>query len=445
MTALLDPEPPQAEPTQKKPTPRYRRGVMIVLLILCSLGIVVFAVTWRITGSTSLLKQIEARGGVIERAKFGQTLLRRIPGLKANSGLFNLPIRIHIATPTSDELQSLRRLTGLISIHLTEGRIDEPFCELLESLPFLSTLSVRKFDLTDENLSRMIKSIHNPARFGSLNLGNTTLTDEGLSALAKCSSLHSLWIESSDIQGSGLSHLNFRNMVQLSIQHSQIDDSGLEVIAKLQPLKLRQLQIGHNPITDSALKSLSTLATLRELDVGGTKVTPQGISELLQIIPLTSVGLNDLPWTLENLKQLPLNQSQLVQLEMAGWNFGDEDLRALPTYPKLWTLDLSRTRITDRGLPELARFPNLTNLRLEGTRVSIQGVKEILNSTKVWSLSVGKTHIKYEDLLNLLPTPSLGRIILDDMNLSTDQLQKLHRQHPRTIIQSDDRYFVAPQ
>lgn len=291
----------------------------------------------------------------------------------------------------------------------------------------------------------MIKSIHNPARFGSLNLGNTTLTDEGLSALAKCSSLHSLWIESSDIQGSGLSHLNFRNLVQLSIQHSQIDDSGLEVIAKLQPLKLRQLQIGHNPITDSALKSLSTLATLRELDVGGTKVTSQGISELLQKIPLTSVGLNDLPWTMENLKQLPLNQSQLVQLEMAGWNFGDEDLRALPTYPKLWTLDLSRTRITDRGLPELARLPNLTNLRLDGTRVSIQGVKEILNSTKVWSLSVGKTHIKYEDLLNLLPTPSLGRIILDDMNLSTDQLQKLHRQHPRTIIQSDDRYFVAPQ
>lgn len=161
MTALLDPEPPGRTNTKEADSSVSTRSddrLVDSLLIgnrcfrgdLANNGFHVFVETNR------------SQGSVIERAKFGQTLLRRIPGLKANSGLFNLPIRIHIATPTSDELQSLRRLTGLISIHLTEGRIDEPFCELLESLPFLSTLSVRKFDLTDENLSRMIKSIHNP-------------------------------------------------------------------------------------------------------------------------------------------------------------------------------------------------------------------------------------------------------------------------------------------
>lgn len=445
MTKIHEPEPvSETRASQSRPWWRVRIR-WILLLAICGVMGGLFLITQSGGGTEAILRKIRGKGGVIvQNGLVGRGFLNTF-GIKTNNGLFRVTLDAHIPQPTSDELQVLQGSKFLRSLFLSDGRVDDSACQLFGSLQSVNSLSLHEYNLTDEELKRVVESFSDPGKFVFLQLVNTRLTDEGLENLNKCTGLLTLNIDGSEITGKGLSHLNLSRLLRLSLQNSNVTDSGLQQISQHKLPRLMELNLEGNPVSDSGLEALQDLPALRSLGVGGTRITPQGLAKFLKERPLTMLGLRDLRWSMDDFKQLPIDPQKLTILDLSGWNISDEDLRALPTFPKLLNLDLSRTRITDEGLKELARFPSLSIIKLDGTGITIKGVKVLQTSLTLREISVGKSGVTYEDLLSLPGKGSLGRIVLNEMDLSMDQLRKLSESHPAAIIVSDDRYVLPDQ
>ena len=74
--------------------------------------------------------------------------------------------------------------------------------------------------------------------------GTPGITDEGLSTVASCANLRSLYISGSSVSDRGLAHLtSLLNLEELSLQRTQVTDEGLsKYVAKLKALKCVRLQ-----------------------------------------------------------------------------------------------------------------------------------------------------------------------------------------------------------
>ena len=69
---------------------------------------------------------------------------------------------------------------------------------------------------------------------------------------------------------------------------------------------------------------------------------------------------------LDQLHGLP----NLEQLQLAGCDVTDNDLRRLETCDNLWGIGLNSTGVTDDGLLFLAKLPKLRHVELEDTNTS---------------------------------------------------------------------------
>ncbi|MCS7022707.1 MAG: hypothetical protein NZU63_12880 [Gemmataceae bacterium] len=69
----------------------------------------------------------------------------------------------------------------------------------------------------------------------------------------------------------------------LDIQLSDVTDTGLKELAKLQ--QLTTLDLWGTEVTDAGLKELAKLQQLTTLDLDGTKVTDTGVAELRKALP----------------------------------------------------------------------------------------------------------------------------------------------------------------
>jgi hypothetical protein len=76
----------------------------------------------------------------------------------------------------------------------------------------------------------------------------------------------------------------------------------------------------------------------------------------------------------------------VIKITFAGSRVSDADLAMLKRFPRLRTLDLSRTQITDAGLQHLKGLQQLEQVTLTGTRVTdagAQGLRQALPRTKI--------------------------------------------------------------
>lgn len=71
---------------------------------------------------------------------------------------------------------------------------------------------------------------------------------------------------------------------ELSLAGISITDRELEYCVKRLP-DLEQLSLRNTPITDAGLKHMKGLTGLKELNIGGTRLTELGVRELRQVLP----------------------------------------------------------------------------------------------------------------------------------------------------------------
>jgi hypothetical protein len=103
-------------------------------------------------------------------------------------------------------------------------------------------------------------------------------------------------------------------------------------------------------VTDLGLARLSKLEKLRQLDVSGSAITPNGLKALANLRDLRRLSL----WNVKGLDDTAAPYLEalgnLTSLDLSNTAIGDETLARLATLSDLRRLYVSETRVTEEGL-----------------------------------------------------------------------------------------------
>lgn len=157
-------------------------------------------------------------------------------------------------------------------------------------------------------------------------------------------------------------------------------------------------------VTDQDLAHVSNGASLRELCLGGTEVTPQG----LQALP----PLPNLRWL--DLAALPVDDQGVLQL-----------LRQTKDCEKL---NLERTKITDAVAVAIARQSKLRELDLSSTRTGNAVAQALQSCKELEVLWLTATQMEDGAIDGLLQLPKLRRVDVQRTRITPGGVQRLKRE-----------------
>jgi Ran GTPase-activating protein (RanGAP) involved in mRNA processing and transport len=247
-----------------------------------------------------------------------------------------------------------------------------------EKLSKITTLDLEDSPIKDEGLAALLASPHLKNLF-RLYLTNTLISDEACSTLAQAPALKSLQelrLSSNHISAKGLRTLlsspNVKHLEALQLDDSSIGDEGAEVIASsslpmLRSLSLTwcqlnapgalalgrgawakhllQLSLNHNTLADSGVESFfkGSFSALERLSLGWTSISDASV-----------IGLAATPWP------------SLAYLDLRGNRISDASAEVLAKsghLQKVSTLKLRFTSVSAKGEKTLVRaLPSLRGL-----------------------------------------------------------------------------------
>ena len=146
-------------------------------------------------------------------------------------------------------------------------------------------------------------------------------------------------------------------------------------------------------VTDDDLRSLQPLTKLRQLSLGRTQVTNEGLKTLkshvgrLEWLDVAFTPLSDDGWrTFQEaikLRQLFLEQTAIT----------DDTLAQIAACKELEELDLSHTKITDTGLTHLTQLKKLKQLYLTGCSISDAAIPSLKSLKQLETLDLSDTQV----------------------------------------------------
>ncbi|MEX2359293.1 MAG: hypothetical protein WEE51_13275, partial [Pirellulaceae bacterium] len=149
-----------------------------------------------------------------------------------------------------------------------------------------------------------------------------------------------------------------------------------DILALPANLPTTDLALARTAVTDAALRRIGQLKKLRWLDLTGTRVTDQGISELAELGNLNDLSLAATVMTDESLATIG-KLTRLEELDLSGTRVTDEGLRHLRGLTELKILRLAATRIGDAGLAHLAECRKLQMVDVRQSQVTPQAVERL--------------------------------------------------------------------
>lgn len=173
-------------------------------------------------------------------------------------------------------------------------------------------------------------------------------------------------------------------------------------------------------VNDEALKYLSTVTNIRELNLASTNVTDRGVNLLGNISALELLNLTSLDVTGEHIPELT-QLRQLSEITLTSAPFTDVGMDVLTQLSALEVLRLDDTRITDAGLENISMLRALKSLNLQGDMISDAGLEAIACLTGLEELYLGGT-IPYQGGTYESPITNKGVALLKT-------LTKLHVLH----------------
>jgi hypothetical protein len=162
----------------------------------------------------------------------------------------------------------------------------------LENIRFVPKLRILKLGnpITDEGLAHFQ---HVPGLEELWLHGCKNITDAGMVHVGKLKQLRYLDLGATKIGDAGLAHLSeLSNLEHLELYYyTKITNSGLAHLAGLN--KLTYLRLSFTKIGDRGLLHLEKLCGLKDIVLGRTKVTADGISRLRSALPGCNVSLGE--------------------------------------------------------------------------------------------------------------------------------------------------------
>ena len=179
----------------------------------------------------------------------------------------------------------------------------------------------------------------------------------------------------------------------------KISDRTLKFLSTLKSLK--SLDLTGTPTTDAGVKDLRVLSELTRLELGSTRVSARGLEPLRDLRKMQSFNFGDLvesdavvniakdSWPELQVLSLPgtvLTEAgvtglsglpMLASLELRLRDVTDEQLRRITPLQKLTRLRLMSIQLSDAGMEQLAALTNLKDLHLNYTKVTPAGVAKL--------------------------------------------------------------------
>jgi Leucine-rich repeat (LRR) protein len=136
------------------------------------------------------------------------------------------------------------------------------------------------------------------------------------------------------------------------------------------------LDLNLTKMTDQGLKELVGLKSLQALYLAGTQVTDEGLKDLAGRKSLLTLDVRWTKVTVTGLKELAgLTTLQRLYLNHCGVT--DAGIKELSRLKNLQILNISASEVTDAGLKEVAGLKNLQSLIMWGTKATPAGVAEL--------------------------------------------------------------------
>ena len=285
-------------------------------------------------------------------------------------------------------LAGLKRDISKVVLDLAETTVtDEGVKALAEHCQQLRTLDLAETTVTDKGVKALAKHCQ---QLHALNLKSAAVTDEGVTALAeRCQQLHTLNLKSTAVTGEGVKALalHCRQLQTLHLSDKSVSDEGVKALAEYCQ-QLHTLNLSSKSVTDKQVKLLARRCQqLRFLEILECEnVTDEGVRGLAmhcnQLHTLNLWECRDV--TDEGLLDLAIHCKQLRELHLSGDDVTDKGVYALAqNCNQIHTLDLAGTSVTDEGVKVLAqRCKQLHTLDLGHTIVTDEGIEALAHRCK---------------------------------------------------------------
>ena len=172
---------------------------------------------------------------------------------------------------------------------------------------------------------------------------------------------------------------------QQYLRYLNLTDADLAGITA--PQSIRNLSLGRTAVTDEGLKSLASCTNLVWLDLTGIPITDAGFAHLKDATKLQQLFLEGTKVADASLPVIG-QMRELELLDLSALPISDEGLMHLAGLKKLKTLYLTNSPITDAGLVHLKGLKQLETLETAGTKITESGLKQLRASLPKLALEV---------------------------------------------------------
>jgi Leucine-rich repeat (LRR) protein len=272
--------------TQPRDSLRKRsRGWITRAMLLAIVGTLLYVV-WVLSQRYTFQSDLEKAGGTVQFEVVGPQWFKDFAG-RDHDWLFGTPVRL--SAPKHQRVDDhwvkrLERMTRLQTLSLVNTQITDRGMTSLTSLTDLQDLDLSKTAVGDTGLEQ----IRGLTKLQILMLSGTQISDEGVACLAQMENLVALDLSGTRVRGAGLRHLaNMLQLKWLSLDSTQLDDAGLAQLPALPSLEV--LDLGSTKITSAGLRVLKGRRSIQSLSIRDTQVDDGCIE------PLSSVGPCYLP------------------------------------------------------------------------------------------------------------------------------------------------------
>ncbi|MCA8996513.1 MAG: hypothetical protein KDA80_06005 [Planctomycetaceae bacterium] len=335
------------------------------------------------------------------------------------------------ATITDEQVQHFQGLHSLKVLSLENGQITDAGLEVLEHLPQLNELNLRRCSsLTADALTRL-KFVPDLER---LLLLYTDIPDEGLQHLSLLNNLKVLDLRGcKKIGNAGLEHLKgLDSLVDLKLRTPSVDNRGLAHLAGL--TNLRYLSLEDCGVDDDGMKHLEGLDKLVAFNAMRSYVGDDGMKYLADN-QLRDLRLRDTIVLGPGLDALEGSRDSLTYLDLSETRISNDGLKSVVPFKNLKTLSVWNGAFDDEGMALLADLNQLEDLDVQGTRdVTSASAESILKLPTLRVLNVAETSFDDDGLMKLVDHEALKEIKVSRSGITDDGIAKFQEARPNVKI-----------
>ncbi|MGQ9760288.1 MAG: leucine-rich repeat domain-containing protein [Thermogutta sp.] len=249
--------------------------------------------------------------------------------------------------------------------------------------------------------------------------------DQEISLAVQLPHLKRLRIAGFGVTADGVKHLaNAKNLEELALENTQIDDAGLESLKSLPRLWSLNLRRSVK-LTDRAVETLADFPQLTHLYLLENQFSAAALAKLAEIPRLRLLDLRSCSAVNAALIERLSGMERLAAIRLRGYNVDDDCLRAVGRFSNLTSFTLEESPASNTGLAALARLrlESLTLFRCNA--INDAGLRIVAKWKTLRSLVLRDMAVRGEFFVEVATLPQLRTLSAIQTMVGDEALEPL--------------------